>query len=308
MQKELIGTIIGDAMIDYALPIVNPDDFRYLLCGGVTQTRATITPGGATNVATVLSTLGSPSAFIGKIGNDNHGECVRQDLIKHRVLPKLSVSDELPTGKVFNLVLPDGQRFFLVERGANSNLLVGDIDEDTCLNSNIVYLSGYSFQDNITKSSIRNLANDISQDVKILFNPGAPNLCEKYKEEFLNLIRNHVDIVILNGDEAFALTGCSEGGAIQELLSLGIDTCAVTMGVEGSIVASSFEVLTIAADLIVNPIDTTGAGDAYAAAFIHGLQYGWNLKKVGGFASKIAADMVKVYGTRSSPKIMRPLR
>jgi len=299
MQQKLVGTIIGDAMIDYALPIVNPDDFRYLLCGGVTQTRATITPGGATNVATVLSMLGSPTAFIGKIGNDNHGECVRQDLIKHSVLSKLSMCDDLPTGKVFNLILPGGQRFFLVDRGANSNLLVDDIDEDTCLNSDIVYLSGYSFQDPVTKCSIRNLITDISQNVKILFNPGAPNLCEKYKEEFLSLIRNHVDIVILNEDEAFALTGCSESDAVQELLSLGVDICAVTMGAEGSIVASSFEVLPItAADLIVNPVDTTGAGDAYAAAFIHGLQHGWDLKRVGGFASKIAVDLVKVYGAR----------
>jgi len=298
MQQKLVGTIIGDAMIDYALPIVNPDDFRYLLRGGVTQTRATITPGGATNVATVLSVLGSPTAFIGKIGNDNHGECVRQDLVKYRVLSKLSVSDDLPTGKVFNLVLPGGQRFFLVERGANSNLLVDDIDENICLNSNIVYLSGYSFQDNITERSIRTIVNDISQSVKILFNPGAPNLCEKYKKEFLSLIRNHVDIVILNEDEAFALTGCSESDAVQELLSLGIDTCAVTMGAEGSVVASSFEVLPIIADLIANPVDTTGAGDAYAAAFIHGLQRGWDLKKVGDFASKVAADLVKVHGTR----------
>jgi len=298
MVQELVGTIIGDAMIDYALPIMDPDDFKYLLRGGVTQTRATITPGGATNVATVLSMLGSPTAFIGKIGNDNYGECVRQDLIKHRVLPKLSVSDDLPTGKVFNLVLPNGQRFFLVERGANSELFVDDIDENTCLNSNMVYLSGYSFQDDITRCSIRSTVNNISQNVKILFNPGAPNLCEKYKMEFLRLIRNHVDIVILNEDEAFALTGCSESDAVQELLSLGVDTCAVTMGADGSVVASSFEVLPITVDLVVNPVDTTGAGDAYAAAFIHGLQQEWDLKRIGNFASKISADLVKIYGTR----------
>lgn len=299
-QPKLVTTIIGDAMIDYALPIVNPKDLRYLFSGGVTSTKTTVTPGGATNVAVVLSSLRSSTAFIGKVGNDQCGKYIHRDLIKNGVKSKLAVSEKLPTGKVFNLILPNKQRFFLVDRGANSELTANDIDENICLNSNMVYFSGYSFQDNDTKCSVLNLVNFISHDVKLIFNPGAPNIAQDYKKDILNTIQKHVHIVILNEAEASALMGCSGMDAIHELLSLGIDNCAITMGAGGSIVASPSKILTIRPELMFNPVDTTGAGDAYAAGFIHGLQKRWSLEKIGEFASKIAATMVMIHGTRGN--------
>ncbi|MCK4723055.1 MAG: hypothetical protein KAT75_07115 [Dehalococcoidia bacterium] len=131
----------------------------------------------------------------------------------------------------------------------------------------------------------------------IVFNPGAPNLARAFRESFTDVIVRYVDILILNEAEARCLTECtSEREVIDSLLSL-VDTVVVTRGGRGSVIASQGKVDEIGA-VPVDVVDTTGAGGAYAGGFIYGLCQGWDMKRAGKLASKLAAQAVGHLGAR----------
>lgn len=298
MKPKIICTVIGDAMIDIISPLLNDEDIGYIVHGGVTSTKSTISSGGTANVAVGIAQLGSQSAFIGKVGNDCFGKYIENDLKKNNVKTELAVSNEHNTGMAFVLILPNKERFFIVDRGANADIEEKDINFDTCINSQYLYISGYSFQDEKTSDTIRKVIEESSNtDVKIVFNPAAPNIAKKYRKEILNIIRNHVDIVILNEKEGEMLFECSNDGVISELFSNGVEKVALTMGAKGSVLATPEKTHQVKA-YHADTVDTTGAGDAYASAFIYGLQHGWNEGEIGNFASKMASKVVSKIGAR----------
>lgn len=298
MKHKIACTVIGDAMIDIVFPLLNEEDIRYIVHGGVTSIKSTISPGGTANVAVGISQLGSQSAFIGKVGNDCFGKYIENDLKTNNVKTELPVSSDYNTGMVFVLILPNKERFFVVDRGANAVLEEKDVNFDTCINSRYLYISGYSFQDKKTYHTIRNVIEESSNaGVNIVFNTAAPNIAKKYRKKILNIIRNRVDIVILNEKEGEKLFECSNDGVISELFSYGVEKVALTMGAKGSVVATPEKTHRIKA-YHADVVDTTGAGDAYASAFIYGLQKGWNEEQIGEFASNIASKVVSKLGAR----------
>jgi len=297
MKKSIDCTVIGDAMVDVVLPLSNIEDIYSLSQGGVTNTRMRLSPGGAANVAFYLGKLGASPAFIGKVGDDYFGQMFLDDLKKNGVTVNVSVSKTENTGVVFVLVFPDGQRFFIDDRGANASLKYEDINLDLIRNSACLYLLGFSFQDEETLGSIKRVLKEFSGDITIVFNPGAPNLAKEFREPFINAIREYVSTLIMNEAEAKYLTECSsEREMIDSLLSLA-GTVAVTKGDRGSTVARQDAIYDIKASSI-EVVDTTGAGDAYAAGFIYGLSHGWDIKAAGELASKMAGEVVSHFGAR----------
>lgn len=136
-----------------------------------------------------------------------------------------------------------------------------------------------------------------ANDTSIIFNPGAPNLAKEFRDPFVKAIREHVSTLVLNEAEAKCLTECDlERAIIDSLLSLA-DTVALTKGNRGSIVARQNEVYEIKAKS-VKVVDTIGAGDAFAAGFIHGLAAGWDLRTAAELATTIAGKVVGGYGAR----------
>lgn len=298
MKHKIICTVIGDAMTDIIFPLLNEEDIRNIVHGGVTSTKSTISPGGTANVAIGISQFGSQSAFIGKVGKDCFGKYIENNLKTNNVKTELAVSSDYNTGMVFVLILPNKERFFVVDRGANVDFEEKDVNFDTCINSKYLYISGYSFQDEKTRQTIQKVIEKSSNaGVNIVFNPAAPNLVKQYKKEFIDIIKNRVDTIILNEKEGEKFFECSNDGVISELLSCGIEKVALTMGAKGSVVATSEKTHRIKA-YPVDVVDTTGAGDAYASGFIHGLQNGWDEKQIGEFASIIASRVVSKFGAR----------
>jgi sugar/nucleoside kinase (ribokinase family) len=284
-------------MVDIVFPLSDIDE-RSIMRGGVISTRSKISPGGLSNVAVDVKQLGLTSAFIGEIGGDYFGELIRSDLNEKGVLHKLSISRKLPTGIVAVLILPNKERFFVVDRGANADLKEEDIDFALCLNSSYLYLSGYSFQDDTTRQTIERVINEASRNkVNIVFNPASPNLSRKYKEEFMDLIKRYIDILILNEREGYELLGCSGEAAIQEFLSYDLQLVAWTRGEEGSIIGTPHETRKFDA-YPVHVVDSTGAGDMYAASVIVGLYKGWDIIKIGQYASKNASRVIESLGAR----------
>lgn len=219
------------------------------------------------------------------------------DLRKNGIKANVSISKTENTGVVFVVVFPGGQRFFINDRGANAQLKYEEIALDLIRDSRYLFFSGYSFQDKGTLDCIGRLLDITSSDTSIVFNPGAPNLVNDFRESFCSLTRKYVNILILNEAEARYLTQCdAEKEILACLLSLA-DTVVLTMGERGSIVAKQNELYTIEA----NPtevVDTTGCGDAYTAGVIYGLSCGKDIKTTGEFASKIAAQVAFQIGAR----------
>lgn len=294
MEENIDCCVIGDAMIDVIFPFTNSEDFNYVLHGGVTSAKSIISAGGTANVAVDIAQLGGNSAFMGKIGNDCFGNLFKNDLKINNVKDCLAISEEHNTGISFILVLPNKERFFVVDRGANAYLKMDEVNTGLYLNSRYLYISGYSFQDKKTRQTIKSIIKEVSGKVEIVFNPAAPNIAKKYRNEFIDMIKNYVDILILNEKEGKELANSEN--VFEELLPY-VEVIALTKSERGSIVATQNEIHSIKA-YPTNVVDTTGAGDAYAAGFIYGLSRGWKVDKAGDFASKIAGMVVSEKGAR----------
>jgi sugar/nucleoside kinase (ribokinase family) len=297
LDKSIDLIVIGDAMVDVVLPLSDIEDIRSLSQGGVTNTQMSLSPGGAANVAYYMRQLGGRAAFTGRIGDDYYGRLFAEDLRKNGIIANVTTDSIENTGVVHVLVFPNGERFFIDDRGANANLTYEDIDLNLVESSRFVYFLGYSFQDEEAIGNIIKALDSVSGDTRVVFNPGAPNLAEKFRETFTDVIRKYVDILILNEAEARCLTqSASNEETLTSLLAI-TDIVALTRGELGSVVASKDEIHIIEATP-VELVDTTGAGDAYSAGLIHGLCQGWDLRKAGEFASKIAGRVVTQLGAR----------
>lgn len=291
-MKKVNCTVIGDAMVDIVLPLSNAKNLEKLALGNVFNTSSKITPGGVANVAVALSKLGCSSGFIGKVGNDCFGKLFRDDLEKHNVISNVTVSRTKGTGMVFDLVFPDGERGFFVDRGANAELVFEDVDLDLIQSSSFLYTSGFFFQDERTCETIKKVIEEaIDYGTTIVFNPRAPNIAEKFRDTFLDIIRRYVDILILNEEEGRCLVGNErEDDVISSLLS-NTKRVVLTKGGKGSTIATWNGIYNIEAHP-VQVVDTTGAGDAFAAGFICGLIRGLREDRAGELASRIASMIV----------------
>jgi sugar/nucleoside kinase (ribokinase family) len=298
VDKSIDLIVIGDAMMDVVLPLTDIEDIRSMSQGGVTNTRMSISPGGAANVAYYMSKLGGSAAFTGRIGDDYYGRLFAADLKKHGITANITIDRDENTGVVHVLVFPGGERFFIDDRGANVNLTYEDIDLNLVESSRFLYFLGYSFQDEQAIRSIIRVLGDISGDIQVVFNPGAPNLTASFRKEFIDVICEYVDIIILNEAEAKHLTQCDSNEEMLTSLLTMTDIVALTRGEMGSVLARKDKIHVIEVTP-VEPVDTTGAGDAYSAGLIYGLCQDWDLRAAGEFASKIAGKVVTHLGARA---------
>ena len=296
-HKEIVCTVIGDAMIDIILPLTGKKDVYCLSQGGVVNADITVSPGGAANVAYYISKLGLKSSFIGKVGDDLFGRMIMDDLDDNGITANLAITKSRATGLVVSLVMPDGDRFFIVDRGANAYLKFSEVDTKLIGMSEYLYITGFSFQDESTEESIRTVLKETQSDLTIVFNPGAANIAKKYRNKFLDIITQYVDIIILNEDEGKCLTGFSKEHEIVDFLLTVTHVVALTRGGKGSIIAKRDLINNIEA-CNTRVVDTTGAGDAYAAGILYVLAKGGNLAEAGELASKLAGRAVAHWGAR----------
>jgi len=291
--KDIDCVVIGDAMIDIILPLthLHLEDLSDLLKGGTANTEVKVCPGGTANVAFYIAKLGGKSAFIGKIGEDYFGDMFIRDLIKNKIILNVSISKAKETGKVFDIILPNGERFFIVSRGANAELEYEDVAMNLIEKAKFLYFTGFSFQDKKTSTTVQKVVEETSENTRIVFNPGAPNLAKKFQKLFMKIIKKHVHVIVFNEAEGVALTGCTSSEDIVKALTALTEIVVLTRGAKGSIIAKQERTLVLKTEPL-KAVDTTGAGDAYAGAFIYGLSRGWDEERAGKLAIKIASETI----------------
>lgn len=258
-------SIIGDAFIDILVPTggINPGEThqRTIIC----------TCGGTANVAVELSKLDQKSAFIGKVGKDNFGMVFKNNLAQNNVSDQTFVDTKNPTGLCVSMIDASGDRTMVVNRGANDFFDANEMGSilDRITSSEIAYFSGYSLQNQTNYAIIEKIMQECAnQQCIVYFNPGAPNIIGK---EFKTLIKSFVDVLILNHDEAKAMANTSSEQEIAQTLNQLTDLVVVTTGMNGCLLLNNRSTMHIRPDRRITAYDTTGAGDAFAAGFIHGI-------------------------------------
>lgn len=275
-------------------------------------------PGGsAPNTLLALAGLGVPAVVCGKIGNDEFGMTYDAQVAAYGITSRL-VRGDGATGSSIILVTPDGERTMNTHLGMCQEFCVDDLDESllrsTVANGGYLYFTGYMWDTELQKGAIRR-AIELTREVSgnVVFDVADPFAVERYREDFLDLLRNHVDVVFANRREAEILfeppesenpgpgPGRSDPHDLVRRLAESVPVVAVKTGRDGSLVAHrsdrSLVVEEIPARDIV-PRDTTGAGDMYAAGFLAGLARGDSRRRCGEIAGNLAEEIIQHVGAQ----------
>ncbi|MBE6443725.1 MAG: adenosine kinase [Alphaproteobacteria bacterium] len=258
-------------------------------------------PGGsAANTVAGLASLGGAPAFIGKVHDDVLGQEFTRDIGAAGVDFFTPPLNEGPmTGRSIVLVTPDAMRSMFTYLGANTSLSVDDIDENIIKSSRITYLEGYllDYEQGLeiaTKAA--QIAHQYNRQVAYSLSDIS---CLKDKEDIIfEFIKAHVDILFANDAEIQTLFKGEDFYKCLDLIKPHVEIAAITRGAKGSVVINGRIKSFIEAEHVDNVIDTTGAGDLYAAGFLYGMTQGRSLGTCAIIGSIAAAEVITHYGAR----------
>jgi sugar/nucleoside kinase (ribokinase family) len=255
-----------------------------------------IVPGGsACNTILGIGMLGNPARFIGKRGNDAFGNLFEQAVRSHHVEPMLQTSSS-PTGHVLSVITPDAQRTMFTFLGASSEADPNAITSDLFTDVALVHVEGYLLfnRDLIlgTLDAVKNAKARISLDLASF------TVVEAARPLLEDICHEYVDILIANEDEARAFTGVTNEIDALEALSLKAEYAVLKLGKRGSLIAHDGKHTAVERMGDGRAIDTTGAGDLWAAGFLYGLVNGFSIEKSGKLASACGFEVCQVMGAQ----------
>jgi sugar/nucleoside kinase (ribokinase family) len=249
--------------------------------------------GSSANTICGITKLGGEAGFVGKIGKDQVGEFFSRDLVKNGVLPQMLRSAN-PSGSCTVLVSPDGERTMCTFLGAASELLASELNVEMFKGYDIFHIEGYLvFNQELIRRAVQ-LAKEAGLTISI--DMASYNVVEANLDFLGEIVSEYVDIVFANEEEARAFTGLEPLEALYKIS----EQCAISVvkvGKDGSYIKSGDQVIRIQPHT-VNCIDTTGAGDLYAAGFLFGLSNDYSLEKCGNLGSFVSAKVVEVLGAK----------
>ncbi|MCZ6614292.1 MAG: adenosine kinase [Chloroflexi bacterium] len=311
--KDVVG--IGNAMVD----ILAPADEAFLAehnfakgamilieaeqAAGIHEAMGPgveMSGGSVGNTMAGIASLGGTGSYIGKVHKDHLGMVFQQDLeslgITFSTKPAIASA---PTARCLIIVTPDGQRSMATYLGACVELGPEDIDAATIRDHRVTYLEGYLWDAPRAKEAMikaAQLARDGGRQVALTL---SDSLCvDRHRESFRDLILNHVDILFANEQEIISLY---QAESVHAALELGRGDCellVVTRSAEGSLIASGDMVHQVNAVPVERVVDTTGAGDLYAAGFLFGITHGYDAAASGRIGAIAAGEIISHIGAR----------
>lgn len=260
-----------------------------------------VSGGSAANTAAGVASLGGKAAFIGKVRNDQLGRLYRHDLTAAGVTFFTADATSGPTtARCLIAVTPDGQRSMSTYLGACQGLSSADVDADLVRSSAIVYLEGYLWDPPAAKDAFRK-ASQIAHAAgsRVALTLSDAFCVDRWRDEFLGLIRNGVvDIIFANEHELHALYQTADmDTALNALRAEGI-LGVVTRSEHGALAVTRSETVAVPAHPIDNLVDTTGAGDLFAAGFLFGLAKGQSTRDCLRLGALSAAEIISHIGAR----------
>jgi sugar/nucleoside kinase (ribokinase family) len=256
--------------------------------------------GSAGNTIASIASLGGRAAYIGKVADDQLGAVFRHDLtaagVSYEVQP--SSSGE-PTGRCLIVVTPDAQRTMSTFLGAGVELGPPDVDSDLIGDAEVTFLEGYLWDPPGAKEAFLKAARAAhAAGRKVSLTLSDPFCVDRYREEFLELVENEIDILFANEAEIVSLYQVAGFDEALQHVRGHCEVAALTRSEKGSVIVAGEEVHVIDAAPVERVTDTTGAGDLYAAGFLYGYTQGFDLARCGRTASICAAEIISHYGAR----------
>lgn len=247
----------------------------------------------AANTMSGLAKLGAQAGFLTKMGNDETGDFFTHEMTRTGV-EMLVLKSNTPTGRVIAMVTPDGERTFATCLGASIELSPDDIKPELFNGWDIFYIEGYLVANpDMLRKAIRTAK---EKGLKIAIDLASYNVVEESRDFLLELVNDYVDIVFANEQESYALTGMQPEEALHYLAER-CEIAVVKVGAKGAFVQRGNETVTISPMQAV-VVDTTGAGDMWAAGFLAGLVKGEPLQKCGLMGAIVAKNIIEVVGAK----------
>lgn len=308
-MKKILG--IGNALVDILVQLPNDEPLHKLelpkgsmqLIDQTTMKRISdatsllekhvATGGSASNTSVALARLGCNVGFIGKVGHDELGSFYSDDLTNNNVTPHLLKSD-LPSGRCNVLISTDSERTMATYLGAAVTLNADDLNIETFRQYDILHIEGYLVQnyDLITRAG--QLAKEAGLMVSI--DLASYNIVAENIDFLQNFVTKYVDIVFANEEEATAFTQLPAEQAVH-VIAQQASLAIVKVGAKGSYIKQGDTLLHIPAEK-VKPIDTTGAGDVYAAGFLYGYANNLPLSRCAEIGTLCAAQVIEEIGAK----------
>jgi sugar/nucleoside kinase (ribokinase family) len=287
---------IGDVMLDVITKIaVMPEKINY---GSDTPSKISTHGGGAAgNVASWLTRTDASATIVGHVGDDAAGAALMSEFDTLGVLHNNLMVDKGPSGVVVVLVDPTGERTMFPDNGANSGLHIGDLPDLNPFDA--IYLSGYSPLDPLSRPGVIEMIAAIkAARVPLYFDPASVGaMMEVPLEEVKSWIRE-MDVLLLNEEEAIYLTGETNTERALELLLEECETVVIKRGSQGAIGKTRGSIVVSVPAIATDVVDTTGAGDSFAAGFIASFASSKNMQHSLEAGAKVAARCVAIVGAR----------
>jgi sugar/nucleoside kinase (ribokinase family) len=312
--------------------LVSEDRQREILDHFGTAAR-TYRPGGAApNTLIALAGLGIPATICGKIGNDEFGRTYNEQVAAYGITSRL-MSGDGATGSSIILVTPDGERTMNTHLGMCQEFGVADLDEELLAASDYLYFTGYMWDTEVQKGAIRR-ALEVAHRANVLvaFDLADPFAVERYRDDFIQLLETQVDILFANRTEAAILFGSDDPMTAAGELGSRVRIAALKVGKEGSIVVERPEsstgasagprpmdgptgaghptapIITPVPGRPIGAVDSTGAGDMFAAGFLAALARGRSAVAAARAAGWLAEEIIQQVGAQFSVDHIRQLR
>ena len=259
-----------------------------------------ISGGSAANTQAGIASFGGRAGFIGTIADDEFGRIFSHDIKSIGVaFTSPAVTGSMPTSRSLILVSPDGERTMNTFLGISTNFTSAQLDRAMIRDSAILYLEGYLFDGDDAKGAFRDAVSEAkSAGRKVALSLSDGFCVDRHRAEFLALIRSGVDIIFANESEINSLYETASFDTAATSASHDAKLAVLTRSAKGSVILSDGKSIAIAPSPVETVVDTTGAGDLYAAGFLYGHSQGLSLETSGKLASLAAAEIISHIGAR----------
>ena len=284
----------NNSLTKSTMKLVNEDEFKNLMLS--LKIEETISGGSVANSIVGLSQLGNKVGFLGKVSDDDLGQKYEDGLIKENVEYLYSKKKEpVPTGSCLILITPDSERTMCTFLGTAGKINENDVDKKIIEKSDLIFLEGYLWDEGDPKKAFDKAitsANKVAMSLSDLF------CVERHKSNFLDLVKNKIDITFANEQEMSSLINANSFDDVIEFSKTINKTVVITRGKKGSVVISKDEIHECKAKPNLKLADLTGAGDLFAGGFLHGYINDLGLKKSLEKGTEMSSKVIQIIGAR----------
>ena len=286
--------LIDNQLTKSTMKLVDEVEFKKLL--STLKIEQTISGGSVANSIVGLSQLGNDVGFIGKVNADDLGQKYEEGLTKEKVQYFYNKKREiLPTGTCLILITPDAERTMVTYLGIAGKINENDIDEKAIKESEMIFLEGYLWDKGEPKSAF-NKAMSFSRTKAMSL---SDQFCvERHKSDFLDLVSNKLDIIFANEQEIKSLIDAKDFGDVVEFGKQIRKILIITRGEKGSVAIKNKEVIECKSKTDLKIVDLTGAGDLFAAGFLHGFINNISTKEALEKGTDMSAKIIQKMGAR----------